>query len=325
VVHVAAGVIAEGDRVFLTRRPPHAHQGGKWEFPGGKIHAGESVLDALRRELHEELGIDVESAHPFMQVHHRYPDKSVLLDVWRVTRYRGTPHGREGQEASWASTHDLLTLDFPDADLPIQRRLWLPGLYAISDAAGLGRSAFLRRLEQALAGGLRLLQLREPSLSDSEYLALARDAVQLCRPFGARLLLNADPALVEALGADGVHLSGRRLARTARRPLPMRYFVAASCHDAHELERARALGVDFAVLGPVAPTASHPGAPTLGWPRFESLCRTAPLAVYAIGGMQPRDMTVARSRGAAGLAMIRGLWDAADVAAVVRACEAPSA
>lgn len=321
VIHVAAGVIGEHGRFFVTRRAAGAHQGGKWEFPGGKIHAGETVRAALQRELHEELGIVVQDAQPFTQVPYAYPEKSVLLDVWRVTAYTGTPHGREGQEARWASRDELLTLDFPEADRPIQRRLWLPRLYAISDAACYGRDEFLRRLELALAAGLKLLQLREPALNHGDYLTLAHAVRALCHRYHAKLLLNADLDMVDEVGADGIHLTSRRLMQTLSRPWPVDRFVAASCHNEHELAQAQKIGADLVVLGPVVATASHPDSVPLGWDRFDQLQKTSALAVYALGGMSATDVDTSTTRGAQGVAMIRGLWEAPDPASVVTQCE----
>ncbi len=319
-VHVAVGLLLDRDQVFITRRTANAHQGGKWEFPGGKLGKNEPVAAALRRELHEELGIEVHDAQPWMQVRHRYPDREVLLDVWRVTTWSGTQHGREGQEARWAGVHELPKLDFPEADLPILRRLWLPPLYLIADATRLRREWFLGRLERALKAGARLVQLRGPDRPAREFRTLAIEVAGLCRRHDARLLLNADPSLVEDCGADGVHLNSRRLMALKERPLSPRFFVGASCHDAAELARAAAIDADFAVLGSVARTASHPQVAPLGWERFAELCRGARLPVYAMGGMQPADLAAARQAGARGLAMIRGIWDAANVEQAVVAC-----
>ncbi len=320
--HVAVGIIADRDRFFIARRPPNVHQGGKWEFPGGKVNAGEPVFTALQRELHEEVGIHVHDARSLMQVHHVYPAKKVLLDVWSVTAYAGTPHGREGQEARWAARGELLKLDFPEADLPIQRRLWLPALYAISDCTRYGRAAFLQRLERALAGGLRLLQLREPGMEQGAYVTLAHEVIALCHRYGTKVLVNADPAWVGPCGADGAHLNSQRLMRTHTRPLSQAHFVAASCHNETELAQAADIGADAVVLGPVAVTSSHPGAIPLGWTRFGQLCRNAAPAVYALGGMRPGDFPQARACGGQGLAMISGVWEAADVGSVVSACAA---
>lgn len=316
-VHVAAGLLFQDGRVFIARRAANSHQGGKWEFPGGKLSPGETVLAALQRELHEELGIEVQAASPFMQVWHRYPDKEVLLDVWRVTACRGAPHGREGQEARWAAPSELVALEFPAADLPVLRRLWLPPIYLISDAARIGKQKFSALLESALNAGARLVQLREPRMGEAEFRAYAAEVIALCRRYGAKILLNAPPELAVALGADGVHLKSAQLVNLEERPLGNEFWVAASCHDAGELKHAAEIGADFAVLGPVAPTASHPGAAPLGWEKFGALCRAAGLPVYALGGMRAVDLPRARAAGAQGLAMIRGVWDAVDPAGVV--------
>ena len=120
VVHVAVGILTDAaGAILLARRPDHAHQGGLWEFPGGKVEADETVERALARELREELGVTVQAAEPLLQVRHAYPDKKVLLDVWRVTAYRGEPHGREGQPLAWAPPARLADFAFPAADAPI--------------------------------------------------------------------------------------------------------------------------------------------------------------------------------------------------------------
>jgi 8-oxo-dGTP diphosphatase len=103
-IHVAAAVVVDGlGRVLVSQRPGHVHQGGLWEFPGGKLEAGETAETGLKRELHEELGITVQAARPLIRVYHAYPDKPVLLDVWRVTRYSGEPAGLEGQPIDWVA------------------------------------------------------------------------------------------------------------------------------------------------------------------------------------------------------------------------------
>ncbi|MBI3569879.1 MAG: Nudix family hydrolase [Gammaproteobacteria bacterium] len=319
-VHVAVGLLLDRHQVFVTRRAADAHQGDKWEFPGGKCNPGEPVLAALKRELHEELGIEVESAAPWMRVRHVYPNREVFLDVWQITAWRGNPHGREGQEARWCDIRNLPALDFPEADLPILRRLWLPSLYLISDAARFGKETFLEMLERALKVGARLIQLREPSMSQLEFCAYAGVVAALCHRYGARLLLNADAKLAKECGADGIHLNSRRLMVLDRRPLGNALFVAASCHDRGELRQAVRLGVDFAVLSPVAATASHPGVVPLGWDRFRALCGSESLPIYALGGMRPGDLGLARDAGACGIATVGGIWSAADIEGEVTAC-----
>lgn len=307
VIHVAAAVLvnAQGD-VLVARRHAHAHQGGLWEFPGGKVEPGESALQALRREIHEELGLDVVEARPLIRVPHDYPDRRVLLDVWRVTAFRGEAHGREGQPLRWVEPERLRELDFPAANAPIVTAARLPDRYVITPEPD---GDFLDRLDRVLARGARLLQLRARSLSAAEYLELARVVCARARACGAQVLLNADPALVGAAGAQGVHLSARRLRALSARPLPAGLWVAASCHDAAELAQAARIGADFVVLGPVLPTASHPGAPSLGWETLRTLTETTALPVFALGGLQADDLPRAWEAGAQGIAAIRAFWE----------------
>jgi 8-oxo-dGTP diphosphatase len=107
---------ASDGRVLVAQRPDHAHQGGLWEFPGGKVESGEAASEALARELREELGIRVLAAGPFMQLEHDYGDRCVLLDVWRVDQYAGEPHGGEGQVINWVAMAALDGLRFPAAN-----------------------------------------------------------------------------------------------------------------------------------------------------------------------------------------------------------------
>jgi 8-oxo-dGTP diphosphatase len=119
-VHVAVGVVCDAqDRILIAQRPPHVHQGGLWEFPGGKVEPGESVQQALARELAEELAIAIGASQPLLQVEHDYGDKAVLLDVWWVREFAGDPHGREGQPWQWVSAGELDALPFPAANRPI--------------------------------------------------------------------------------------------------------------------------------------------------------------------------------------------------------------
>ncbi|MBI3546539.1 MAG: Nudix family hydrolase [Gammaproteobacteria bacterium] len=318
-LHVAVGLVTDGDKIFITRRCANSHQGGKWEFPGGKIEPGEDTFAALKRELQEELGIEVQAATPYFPIHYNYPDRQVFLDVWRITQYRGDPHGREGQEARWIACTDLAQLEFPAADYPILHRLWLPALYLISDSRRFGKDRFLPALERALQAGARLIQLREAHLPPDEYQAYARQVAGLCHRYHAKLLLNAEPESALACGADGVHLNSQRLMQYAKRPVENSFLLGASCHSREELHQAALLEADFAVLSPVAPTASHPHAQALGWENFSDMCVHAKLPVYALGGMRVSDVERALTVGAQGVAMISEVWGAASIEQTVAA------
>ncbi|HEY5791228.1 MAG TPA: Nudix family hydrolase [Gammaproteobacteria bacterium] len=313
-LHVVAAVLRDAaGRVLLSRRPDHLHQGGLWEFPGGKVEPGEGADAALCRELREELGIVAAGSRPLLLVDHAYHDLRVLLDVREVDRWSGEPHPHEGQALRWADATTLDPAEFPAADRPVLTALRLPPTYVISDEAG-SAAAWLRRLERVLARGARLLQLRAKRLPAAELAALAGSAAARCRAAGATLLVNAEPAQAAAWGAHGVHLSSARLAGFTRAGLPPGFLVAASCHDAAELALARARGVDFVTLSPLRPTASHPGQPALGWEGFARLAPSSGLPVYALGGCAVDDLDAVRRAGGYGVAGIGGFWgrDAAD-------------
>ena len=307
VVEVAAAVLQRSDgRFLLAQRPVGKAYAGYWEFPGGKIEPNESALHALRRELHEELGIEVIEAYPWLTRVFTYPHATVRLNFFRVMRWQGEPHGRESQSLSWQAGSELTVGPLLPANTPILRALQLPFLYAISNVARLGLDEFLRRLQFALRNGLRLVQVREKNLSRDVLRSLLIHVVEMAHENGARVLLNGEVELARETGADGVHLSSAQLAVCAARPDAE--WCAASCHNAAELRKATELGLDFVVLGSVLPTQSHPRAPHLGWGKFASLVAGAEIPIYALGGLSNEDMVTAQQCGAHGIALLSQAW-----------------
>ncbi len=309
VIHVAAAALVDGDgRVLLARRHADSHQGGLWEFPGGKLEEGESIADGLRRELHEELGVEVVAHRPLIRVVHHYPDRSVLLDVHRVDAWRGEPHGREGQPLAWVPIGALPDYPMPPADRPIVAALQLPSCYLITPPQLGDPASFLAALEASLAAGIHLVQLRLFDLSPDALRRVGRSASELCHAHQARLLLNGPAEMLPDIAADGLHLSSRELHACQGRPVPADRLLAASCHTPADLAQAARIGADFALLSPVLPTRSHPDADPLGWSRFAEWSDTAAMPVYALGGMHPGLVETAWQHGAQGIAGIRGLW-----------------
>lgn len=309
IIHVvAAALIDNSGRVLLSRRRPDSHQGGLWEFPGGKLEPDESVAAGLARELHEELGIDVVAHRPLIRITHHYPDRSVLLDVQRVDDWRGTPVGREGQPLAWVERHDLPDYPMPAADVPVVNALLLPSSYLITPPQLESPDSFLRGLESSLQAGVRLVQLRLFDLSEADLLAVGRAACDLCHARQARVLFNGALEMAAAIGADGLHLSSRRLHHYKTRPFPVGQLLAVSCHSPEDLAAAAGLAADFAMLSPVLPTRSHPDADPLGWDRFAAWVDEASMPVFALGGLRPELIETAWQHGAQGIAAIRGLW-----------------
>jgi 8-oxo-dGTP diphosphatase len=304
-IHVVAGILSDAQgRVLVAQRPSGKHHAGLWEFPGGKLEPGETAHTALRRELREELGVEIGAIEPLIGVPWHYAEKSIFLDVYRVQDFAGTPHGREGQAVAWHGIDDLVALAMPPPDRPIVSALRLPPWYAITPEPGDDIAAFLAIIERMLQQGVRVLQLRAKSLPRARLRALAREMRLRVHAAGAQLLLNGDIDLARELELDGVHLRSGDLLQQSARPLDSERWVAASCHTARDLEHAARIGVDFVVLGPVLPTSSHPGAATLGWQRFAALCASTPLPVYALGGLARADLAAAKAAGAQGIAGI---------------------
>ena len=309
-IHVVAGVLYDASRrVLVAERPAGKHLAGFWEFPGGKSDPGEAPLDALRRELAEEIGIRVESAEPLISVPWTYPEKRIVLDAWIVTAHAGDVHAREGQALRWVDAATLATLPMPPADRPIVNALRLPDRYLITPPLASGaRDVLLDGIELACVAGIRLMQLRQPTWARDEIASGARDAQAICARHGATLLIHGDFELAAGQAHDGVHVPAR-IARTLdARPVPANRWFAVSCHDEAELAHAARIGADFVTLAPVAPTPSHPDAIPLGWQHFAELTLAAPLPVYALGGLGTGDIAIARRNGGHGVAAIRALW-----------------
>ncbi|SEQ37896.1 MULTISPECIES: Nudix family hydrolase [Pseudomonas] len=310
-VHVAAAVIRNPQsEILIAKRSKEQHQGGLWEFPGGKVEPGEDVQVALARELSEELGIQVEACRPLIQVCHDYTDKSVLLDVWEVTSFAGEAKGLEGQPLAWVRPRDLPDYEFPEANIPIVKAARLPRTYLITPG-DLEPKALLNGLARALDAGIELVQLRTPASFDPQYRDLAVDAQGLCAG-RAQLMLKGPLEWLGDFPAAGWHITSQQLRRYADngRPFPEHRWLAASCHNAEELELARQMGVDFVTLSPVQPTESHPGAPTLGWGAAEALLKAFNHPAYLLGGLGPADLSRAWASGAQGVAGIRAFWPA---------------
>jgi 8-oxo-dGTP diphosphatase len=192
------------------------------------------------------------------------------------------------------------------ANGPILKALRLPRFMALTHAFEIGVEAQLAALDRALTQGLRCVQVREPGMEPAARDAFAQAVLERCRAHGALAFLNGDPLRAEQLGMDGVHLSAQQLMSLSERPTLE--WVGASCHTRAELEHAAKLELDYAVLGAVKATASHPGQPAIGWQVFHDMTRDLALPVLAIGGLAPSDLDEAKQAGAHGIACIRAAW-----------------
>ncbi|MCH9698921.1 MAG: Nudix family hydrolase [Gammaproteobacteria bacterium] len=305
MLKVVVGVLFnQHDEVLISRRHQDAHLGGMWEFPGGKYELGESALQALQRELNEEIGISIMKAEPLIQVQHQYPERHVLLDVWMIRQYRNQPFGRENQALQWVRPDRLNDYQLPPADMPIIKAIQLPRYLVILDADHLSPELLSKQIKHNQENHQCMFWLRAKTLGLGQYQALADTLLTVSRSCGSRLLLNSGVEHVQESGADGLHLSASQAASLGKRRLPPNKVLGVSCHNAQELEQAQMLDADYAVLSPVNHTRSHPQAKPLGWQVFSSLVQNCNLPVYALGGLDHVDMQSTCQHGAQGLAGI---------------------
>ena len=293
-------------RFLLAQRPQGKVYAGYWEFSGGKVEPGESPLQALQRELHEELGIEVTEAYPWLIREFDYEHADVRLHFFRVRGWRGELHGREAQTFAWQRIDAIEVSPLLPANGPILNALAIPETYGVTGFATSEQAQALSLVDAALQRGLRLIQVRGKDWPADAFADYARAIVSRAHAAGARVLINGDAELAQRCGADGVHLTSQQLQTlTARPPLPL---VGASCHSAEELRCAEAAGADFAVMGPVLATPTHPDASLLGWAGFAEALAGNRIPVFALGGLREADRAQSLVSGAHGLAMIRGAW-----------------
>ena len=241
-IHVVAGAIADADgRVLIAQRPRGRHMAGRWEFPGGKLAAGEDPLAGLKRELAEELGIAVRAARPLIRLRHTYPERRVLLDVWQVTDYEGEPQALESQALAWARPDDLPQHDLLEADRAIVTALRLPRLARVL-APGETLQSVRGRAAQTI-----LVPVAEDGAGelDAEAVAAARAAGHRIFVMGA----DVDAVRVAALArCDGVLL--RWLGQSLHVDRSGAFLVGAHCVDAEGAKQAVAEGAHFLVIAP---------------------------------------------------------------------------
>lgn len=306
ITDVAAAVIERPDGTFLLAcRPEGKPYPGYWEFPGGKIEAGEDPRAALSRELKEELGIDVREATPWITRVYAYTHATVRLHFFRVTAWDGEPQPLEDQAVAWQRVHAPDVSPMLPANAPVLAALGLPSVMVVSNAAETGFDAWLLALSAQVIGERLLVQIREKAIEPQRVQHLLSRALTRGTPFGATVVVNSDCGTWPQ--ADGVHLTARALMAAKSRPAGR--LVGASCHSPEEIAKAEQLGLDYLVVGPVKATASHPEAKLLGWDGFASLVRDRAAPAYAIGGLTRADLAEAKRHGAHGVALRGAAFD----------------
>jgi len=322
-VAVVAGVIRrEDDAVLISLRRRDMHQGGLWEFPGGKLERRERAVDGLARELYEEIGIRVRHAVPLIRVLHAYSDKRIVLEVLEVRDWGGHAHGREGQDIRWTTVDALPAYAFPAANTPVITAARLPGLVVVAGGAGADEGAFLARLEAGLEAGIRLLLYAPRNEERARIERVGTRVAELCARYGARLMTEGRSGDWAAFPIAGLHLGPVHLRETNERPIARDLLLSAACRNRGDLLHAQAIGVDFAYLWPVRRTRDCAMDDGLGWHGVHRLAKYTTMPVYAAGGLCAQDARLARRAGCQGIALSSQYWDAAEPAVLVSACQA---
>ena len=312
-IHVAVAVIVEEGQVLIAKRPDHLHQGGLWEFPGGKLDLEESVEQALVREIKEELGIVIKPLRPLIKIHHDYGDKKVLLDAWLVQHLEGKPLGCEGQLVEWIPITRLKNRKFPQANRSIITALNLPENYLITpEPAEQSWAVFKDQFENTLREGFKLVQFRAKKACLEEYIKQAESLSTIAHAYKALLMLNTSVEVfheyADRLNVAGLHITSEQMLSYQSRPIGKNFLLGASCHCRDEIYQAQAIDVDFVTLSPVKNTSSHPDAIPIGIDGFKLLTSESNMPVFALGGQSKDDLSEIFYSGGQGVAGISQFW-----------------
>ena len=310
-IHVVVGIIfdANKDKVLISKRTKKQHLGGYWEFPGGKIKSNEKPFLALKRELGEELGIDVKDAVSLVQINHDYTDRRVCLDVWVVQKYIGELVSQEGQEIKWLRKNNLYNQKFLEANKYIIKILCLPEIYGISDNYYNNFSEVFSQAKNYFSSGLKIFQLRLKLEKNNDFLEGIKQLSVEAKKSDTRLILNGKASDIDYFPVDGIHLKSKELFKYTHRPISEDYILGASCHNKSEIYHAVKLNIDYIFISPVLSTTSHPISNPIGWDNFKELSKLAKFPVYALGGLSANHLEMAKRNGAHGIAMISSLKD----------------
>lgn len=292
IVDVAIAILIHRGKILVGWREEQQHQGGKHEFPGGKVEQGETPEEACRREIYEEVGIGLKDWHQFDYIHHEYDDIIVNLHLFHSyvpDELLNLIH----QPWAWYTREQLLHLNFPKANKDIIKRLYWPHLIKISNT--------LSTVESSDALLYWRIEEFEPQYIEQ---LTALDEEQR-----SSLIVNVDiwqqlsPELRKQIKT--VHLKQSQLMNLHKGDLTVGVRYIAACHDAVSLKQAQQIGCDAVFISPVKPTTTHPEAVALGWERFRYLAQNSQIPVFALGGVHPDNLATAQQHGAYGLAGIR--------------------
>ncbi len=306
-VNVSVAILINADyQVLLGQRPFPKSWEGWWEFPGGKIKKNETFVDALYREIYEEIGIRITKFKKWVTRQYSYDNLDVTLQFFKVYKWDGEITPKENQKLVWTNLKNPNVSPILPANLFIQNAFDLPSYYAITNLSESPKKLFLKQLQEKIDNGLEMIQIREKDISFEELKKFSKEVIKICKPQGVKVIINSYINLAHELKADGVHLTSKDL--NSIKKIPQNLIVSASCHTQKDIDIAEKIKIHFIVLSTVKKTLSHPDMKPMGWNKFRKIANKVNIPIYALGGLGIEDYQIALENGAIGIASQRSIW-----------------
>ena len=306
-VNVSVAILINADyQVLLGQRPFPKSWEGWWEFPGGKIKKNETFVDALYREIYEEIGIKITKFKKWVTRQYSYDNLDVTLQFFKVYKWDGEITPKENQKLVWTNLKNPNVSPILPANLFIQNAFDLPSYYAITNLSESPKKLFLEQLQEKIDNGLEMIQIREKDISFEELKKFSKEVIKICKPQGVKVIINSYINLAHELKADGVHLTSKDL--NSIKKIPQNLIVSASCHTQKDIDIAEKIKIHFIVLSTVKKTLSHPDMKPMGWNKFRKIANKVNIPIYALGGLGIEDYQIALENGAIGIASQRSIW-----------------
>jgi 8-oxo-dGTP diphosphatase len=306
-VNVSVAILINADyQVLLGQRPFPKSWEGWWEFPGGKIKKNETFVDALYREIYEEIGIKITKFKKWVTRQYSYDNLDVTLQFFKVYKWDGEIAPKENQKLVWTNLKNPNVSPILPANLFIQNAFYLPSYYAITNLSESPKKLFLKQLQEKIDNGLEMIQVREKDISFEELKKFSKEVIKICKPQGVKVIINSYINLAHELRADGVHLTSKDLHSIKK--IPQNLIVSASCHNQKDIDIAEKIKIHFIVLSTVKKTLSHPDMKPMGWNKFQKIVNKVNIPIYALGGLGIEDYQIALENGAIGIASQRLIW-----------------
>jgi len=307
-INVSVAVLFNSNnQVLLAQRPPPKIWQGWWEFPGGKIEKNETSVDALYREIYEEIGVKIIQFENWVTRSYTFGGNHITLHFFKVFKWEGKVTPKENQKLVWTYLQKPKVSPILPANLFIQKAFDIPKYYAITNLSETSKKVFFNQLQKKISDGLRMVQVREKNISYNEFKIFSTEVIKVCKRKNVKVIINSDVNLAYELKADGVHLRSNDLLNIKK--VPKDLIVSASCHTEEEVDFAEKLNINFLVLSAVKKTLSHPGMQPIGWSKFKRMVNKVNTPIYALGGLGTNDYKVALENGAIGIASQRLIWD----------------